>query len=104
MTDERKNGLIRHAKKNIHHAANEYIGGLENTLYDYSETDEEYINAKESLSNHDMLVDMIYSMAVAGEFDAGYSGPASNNVKAIKFLGTEFLTELVDAEVTKQGY
>lgn len=104
MTDERKNGLIRHAKKNIHHAANEYIGGLENTLYDYNETDEEYINAKATLADHNGLVDMIYSMAVACEFDAGYSGPASNNVKAIKFLGSDCLFCLVEEEVKKQGY
>lgn len=104
MTDERKNGLIRYAKKNIHHAANEYIGGLENCLYDYAPDEEEYINAKETLGNHDLLVDMIYSMAVSGEYDAGFSGPTTNNIKAIKFLGTEYLTELVEAEVTKQGY
>lgn len=104
MTDERRNGLVRYATRNIHHAANEYIGGLENTLYDYNETDEEYISAKARLADHNSLVDTIYSMAVASEFDAGYSGPASNNVKAIKFLGTDYLLCLVEEEVKKQGY
>lgn len=99
-----RNHLVRVAQKNIHHAANEYIGGLENTLYDYAETDEEYINAKGSLADHDLLVDMIYDMSVSGTFDDGYSGPANNYTKAIKFLGTKQLRALVEQEVTKQGY
>ncbi len=55
MTERQKK-----AYRNIIGAANDFIGGLENTMEDSPEDSEEYINAKETLDNHDELVDFIY--------------------------------------------
>ena len=57
------NARQKKAFKNIYHASNWLLGGLENTMLDNPEGSEEYENAKATLANHDGLVAELYSMA-----------------------------------------
>ena len=48
---------------NIYWAAQHLLGGLENTLLDYSEDSEEYKSAEALLHDHKELVNRLYEMA-----------------------------------------
>ena len=48
------------AYKNILHASNWLLGGLENTLLDNPEDSEEYRSAKAQLADHEGLVNELY--------------------------------------------
>ena len=92
------------ARKNIQNCINFEVGGFENSLSDYSETDEEYIEAKEILSNHDELVDYIYQCAVTDMYVEGGVFTDNRLISEIKFLGKEKLMSIVDELVSKEGY
>ena len=47
------NARQKKAFKNIYHASNWLLGGLENTMLDNPEGSEEYERAKAALANHD---------------------------------------------------
>lgn len=57
---------------NIKHAANDLLGGFENTLLDYSPEEDEYKRAKAILENHDKLVELLYMNATSAIYDSGY--------------------------------
>lgn len=72
------------------------IGGCENNLLDYSEDEEEYIEAKKYLSqSHDELKEDIYQMTIS-EFN-------KDNQNA-KFAGKKFLLERIEKRLVKWGY
>ncbi len=102
MTERQKK-----AYRNIIGAANDFIGGLENTMEDSPEDSEEYINAKETLDNHDELVDFIYQEAISNVYNVGhvsFGTSAEAYIKDIRFCGKEWLMERVKNRVTKMGY
>lgn len=95
------------AKHNIHHAANWIIGGLENTMSDYSEHTEEYQSAKEALLDTEELKLQIYQAATSEIYEEGFcgwGGDAPKILKDIRLLGKEKLHELIMKEIKKQGY
>lgn len=95
------------AFRNIKYAAQQFIGGLENTMMDYEEDSEEYQEADNLLNDHDALVNEIYEMAITNIYDEGseYFGPqAGSMLKDIRFCGKDWLMERVDKRVTKEGY
>ena len=49
------NARQKKAYRNIYHACNWFLGGLENTMLDNPEGSEEYESAKATLANHDGL-------------------------------------------------
>jgi hypothetical protein len=63
------NARQKKAFKNIFHASNWLLGGLENTMLDNPEGSEEYERAKATLANHDGLVAELYSMATTDIYD-----------------------------------
>ena len=65
------NARQKKAFKNIFHASNWLLGGLENTMLDNPEGSEEYERAKATLANHDGLVAELYSMATTDIYDDG---------------------------------
>lgn len=75
---------------------NAIVGGAENTLLDYDDTDDEYIEAKRLLSNPKELVDFIYQDLMANE---GYTYS-----KEIRFCGTEWIKERIARRLKKEGY
>ena len=92
---------------NIKHAANDLLGGLENTMLDYPEDSEEYQNAKKTLEDHDTLVHLLYSMATSDIYGEGYcifGKQAEVYLKNIRFCGKEWLMERVEARLRKEGY
>lgn len=97
-------GNQRAALKNIRHAANWIIGENENSLSDYEEDSEEYIAAKAILSNRAELVEYILSETISNTFGPGYCGPATAEIKAIKFCGKIWLTAITDDVVKSMGY
>lgn len=76
---------------------NMYIGGLENILEDYNENDKEYQEAKETLSNHDLLKQFIYDETIAIAEQMRFA-------KSIKFAGKDFLMERIEKRLVKDGY
>ena len=79
------NARQKKAFKNIFHASNWLLGGLEHTMLDYPEGSEEYERAKAALANHDGLVAELYSMATTDVYDDGsccFSQAANSYLKA----------------------
>lgn len=102
------NAREQKAIKNIRHAANFLLGGLENTLYDFSPEDEEYKEAKERLNDHEGLVNELYNMATSEIHLPGYVcfNPATvqKELREINFCGTAWLLERCEERITKEGY
>ena len=98
----------RKAFYNIKHAANDLLGGLENTMLDYEENEPEYISAKALLENHDRLVTELYEMATTAIYGEGYCcfNPAAvqKELRDINFCGKEWLMERCEKRITKEGY
>ena len=92
------------ARKNIQNCINFEIGGYENTLIDYPEDTEEYINAKDFLADHEAIVNYIYDCSVSGFYVEGCVFPDTRLISQIKFLGKQKLMEIVEELVSKEGY
>ena len=95
------------AFKNIKYAAYDLIGGLENTLLDYPEGHEEYIEAKKFLSDHEAVVNEVYRMATSSIYDEGacfFGNYATKMIRDINFCGKEFLMQCCEERVRKEGY
>lgn len=92
---------------NIKYAADDLLGGLENTLLDYDEDSEEYINAKRLLSDHSELVNQLYKRATTELYGPGFCGfgkEAQIVIRDINFCGKEWLLERCEKRITKEGY
>ena len=101
------NARQKKAYKNIYHACNWLLGGLENTMLDNPEGSEEYENAKATLANHDGLVAELYNMATTDVYDDGsccFSQAAASYLKDIRFCGKEWLMARCEARIKKAGY
>ena len=95
------------AYRNIFHACNWLIGGLENTMLDNPEGSPEYESAKALLADHDGLVAELYSMATTDVYDEGscsFSQSAASYMKDIRFCGKEWLMARCEARVKTNGY
>lgn len=68
----------RFLKKNFSECARDYIGSLENTLYDYDKTDTEYISAKNALNDFNGLVDYVLQEGKTAIYDEGFCGWGSD--------------------------
>ena len=89
---------------NFYYAACSYIGGNENTLQDYAEDDEEYIEALEILKNHDELVDMVLFEGTTGFYGCGFEGPMQPYQKHYNFVGNDFMHRCAEAIVIAMGH
>jgi len=102
------NARERKAFLNIKHAANDLLGGLENTMMDYAETDEEYKRAEALLKDHDALVKALYDMATTAIYGEGYCifnrATVQKELRDINFCGTDWLMERCEKRITKEGY
>lgn len=92
------------ARKNIQNCINFELGGYENTLLDYPEDAEEYINAKTFLADHKAIVDYIYDCSVSAFYVEGGVFTDARLISQIKFLGKEKLLTIVEELVSKEGY
>ena len=92
------------ARKNIQNCINFEIGGYENVLLDYPEDDEEYIEAKKFLADHNEIVQYIYQCAVTDMYVEGGVFTDTKLISQIRFLGKEKLMAIVEELVTKEGY
>ena len=72
------------------------VGGYENTMADNEPDSEEYIEAKESLADHDGLADEIYDHLISWT-DRGY-------MKHLRFVGKAFIMERINNRLAKWGY
>ena len=63
------NARQKKAYRNIYHASNWLLGGLENTMLDNAEGTEEHENAKATLADHDGLVAELYRMATTDMYE-----------------------------------
>lgn len=101
------NAREKKAFKNILHAANDLIGGLENIMMDYPEDSEEYKNAELELADHDGLVTWLYTEATTTIYDEGacfFGKAAEAYLKDIRFFGKDWLIERCDRRIRKMGY
>nr|DAD78130.1 MAG TPA: 26S proteasome subunit [Siphoviridae sp. ctrgt10] len=92
---------------NIKYAADDLLGGLENTLLDYDEDSEEYKQANELLSNHSELVNQLYKRATTELYGPGFCGfgkEAQMIIRDINFCGKDWLMERCEKRITKEGY
>ena len=97
----------KRAFHNIYWAAQHLLGGLENTMLDYSKDDEEYKSAEALLKNHKELVNRLYEMATTAIYDEGFCGFGRQHQMAIRdinFCGKEWLMERCEKRITKEGY
>jgi hypothetical protein len=98
--DEREREILT----NMYFAACSWIGGLENCLYDYEETDDEYINAQDQLDNHDGLVGDVKAMCLSGFYGCGLEGPRRAYQIHYHLAGNEFIDRCAEAVVTAMGH
>lgn len=101
------NARQKKAYRNIYHAANWIIGGLENTMLDNEPGTEEYENAKRALGDHEGLVATLYSEATTTIYADGYCAfgkDAERFMKDIRFCGKDFLIERCEKRIKKMGY
>lgn len=101
------NGNQKKAYDNFIGAANDIIGGLENTLMDYEEDSPEYIKAEECLKDHDELVSLIYFEGTHNYYSERLCAPADqygSEIRSIRFCSKKWLAELAEYIVTKNGY
>jgi len=92
---------------NIKYAADDLLGGLENTLLDYSEDSDEYKSANALIHDHDRLVKRLYSDATTCVYGPGYCGFGPEHerfIRDIRFCGKEWLMERCEKRITKEGY
>ena len=92
---------------NVYWAANDLIGGLENTLLDYPEDSDDYKSAYALLHDHDRLVKTLYEMATTAFYDVGFCGFGTayqRYIRDINFCGKEWIMERCEKRVTKEGY
>lgn len=93
---------------NIKYAANDLLGGLENTMMDYNEDEPQYKNAKAMLEDHEALVKALYDMATTEVFGDGYccfnKAVVQKELRDINFCGKEWLMERCERRITKEGY
>lgn len=92
---------------NIKYAANDLLGGLENTLMDYPEDSDEYKSAYAFLHDHDGLVKRLYEDATTCVYGPGYCGfgPAHERlIRDIRFCGKDWLMERCEERIKKEGY
>ena len=101
------NARQKKAFMNIKHAANWYLGGLENTMLDFDEGTEEYESAKATLADHDGLVAALYDMATTEIYGDGccmFGKSAESYLKDIRLCGKAWLMERCEKRITKEGY
>ena len=102
------NARERKAFYNIKHAANDLLGGLENTMLDNGKDTPEYQSAKALLENHKALVTQLYGMATTAIYGEGFCcfNPITveKELRDINFCGKEWLMERCDKRITKEGY
>lgn len=101
------NARQKTAWMNIQHAAEWYIGELENTLSDCSPDSEEYKDAQATLNDHQGLVDEIYHMAITNIYTGStvkYGSSYSHLISDIKFCGKDWLLERVEKRLQRLGY
>ena len=101
------NARQKKAYRNIYHASNWLLGGLENTMLENPEGSEEYQSAKAALADHDGLVAELYRMATTDVYDDGsccFSQAAGSFLKDIRFCGKEWLMAACDKVITEEGY
>lgn len=95
------------AYRNIVHASNWLIGGLENTVSDYGEDSVEGRNAKYTLDNHELLVNELYDTAISEVYEEGscqFGKAAEKFLRDIRFCGREWLMERCERRIRKMGY
>lgn len=102
------NARQRKAWINIKNAANWELGGLENTLCDYAEDEQEYKEAKALLDNHEELVNYLYECATTNIYTEGsccFNKTATQKeLRDINFCGKEWLMARCEARIRKEGY
>ena len=101
------NARQKKAFYNIKYAANDLLGGLENTMLDYPEDSKEYKSADALLKDHDALVKELYSMATTAVYDEGFCGFGKAYqmiIRDINFCGKDWLMERCEKRITKEGY
>ena len=80
-------------------AANDLVGGLENTMLDNAEGTEEYRLAQEALAEHDGLAVAIYDMVING-----YTGTECVSIRDVRFCGKAWIKERIEKRLAKMGY
>lgn len=101
------NARQKRAFYNIYWAANDLIGGLENTLLDYPEDSDEYKSAYALLHDHDRLVKALYENATTAVYSEGFCGFGKQyqmEIRDINFCGKDWLMERCEKRITKEGY
>ena len=95
------------AFRNILHASNWLLCGLENTLLDNPEDSEEYQSAKAQLADHSGLVTELYRMATTEVYEEGsccFNQAAASYLKDIRLCTKAWLMERCEARIKKAGY
>lgn len=77
----------------VQEETNNYIGGLENTMMDYEEGDEEYQKAKAELQNFEGIKKYIRSMV--------FGSREWRKIDNLHFVTTEWVEERIDRRVRK---
>ena len=108
MKTREMNATQKKAFINIKWAANDLLGGLENTMEDNPEDSKEYQSAKAMLADHDALVKELYYMATTAIYGEGFccfnQATCQRELREINFCGKEWLMEHCEKRITKEGY
>lgn len=108
MKTTEMNARERKAFYNVKHAADELLGGLENTLCDSEPESEEYKKANDLLNDHDKLVTTLYEMATTAIYQTGMTcfnkETCKKELRDINFCGREWIMERCEKRITKEGY
>ena len=102
------NARQKKAFYNIKHAANDMLGGLENTMLDNPAGSREHESAKATLADHDRLVKELYMAATTAIYGEGFCcfNPITveKELRDINFCGKEWLMERCERRICKEGY
>ena len=93
------------ARQNFLGAAKSYINLLKNAITNSKEDSFEYMQAEDSLNDHDMIVAVVYAEGINSIYDNNVIfAEAETYLEGIRDLGHDKLMDIAENVVTEMGY
>ena len=100
------NQRLVNAYKQVKYCVNDIIGGLDNTIQDYNESDKAYKDAEAALKDNSKLHETIYHAAFFEDtryFDGGGQTGCKKFIEDLRFIGADKMHKIVDWMLAYRG-